>query len=83
MVVLPTPGRAPEDQAGKMAERDHAGQRAAGANEVVLADDLGQAGRAKTVGEGTAGAVGGVSAGRWGEEGGLGGLGHGLPRMIA
>ena len=77
MVVLPTPGGPPEDEAGERVAGEHGGERAGGTDEVGLAHDLLQAGGAQAVRE-RAGAGWSRRRGRgFGEEGGLMRLGHG------
>jgi len=44
-------GRAPQDQAGQLAARDHARQQAVGPDQVVLADNIAERGRAQAVGQ--------------------------------
>ena len=51
IVVLPTPGRAPEDDRAEVPLGEHRAERAVGAEQVVLADDLLEPARAQPVGE--------------------------------
>ncbi len=51
MVVLPVPGRAPQDDRVRPAGRDHSPDGAFRPDDVVLADDLGQRLRPQPVGQ--------------------------------